>query len=160
MVMGGGLRAQYGNLMAPVGRAPKQLTSVVPDVYPSYRRLLHPVRSAAADGPGEIRWSTIAAEHFTSIDSGVRFNDLAGWRDGRGPPFPYSAPLRGSLTEEQCIALTEALDGFTSRPDQVWYCLWEGYGWPELPAPGQGPPRVHLEHEDCLLFTGAADSQR
>ena len=132
----------------------QQVGSVVPDVYPSYGRLLHPVRSAAADGPDEIRWSAIAAEHGTSIDSGVRFNDLVGWRDGRGPPSPYSAPLRGSLTEEQCIALTEALDGFTSRPDQVWYCLWEGYGWPELPAPGQGPPRVHLEHEDCLLFTG------
>ena len=127
---------------------------MVPDAYPSYGRLLHPARSARPDGPDEIRWSAIAAEHGMSIDSGVRFRDLVGWRDGPGPPFPYSAPLRGSLTEEQNIALAEVLAGFTTLPDKVWYCLWEGYGCPELPAPGQGPPRVHLEHEDCLLFTG------
>jgi hypothetical protein len=70
--------------------------SVVPDAYPSYGRLLHPARSARPDGPDEIRWSAIAAEHGMSIDSGVRFRDLVGWRDGPGPPFPYSAPLRGS----------------------------------------------------------------
>lgn len=131
-----------------------QVGSVVPDVYPAYGRLLHPARSARPDGPGEIRWSAIAAGHGTSIDSGVRFRDLVGWRDGPDPPFPYSAPLRGSLTEEQNIALAEVLAGFTSRPGKVWYCLWDGYGWPELPACGQGPPRVHLEHEDCLLFAG------
>jgi hypothetical protein len=116
--------------------------------------VLHPARSATSDGPDEIGWSQIAAERGTSIDSGVRFTDLVGWRDGPDPPFPYSAPLRGSLTEEQNIALAEILAGFTGRPGKVWYCLWDGYGWPELPAYGQGPPRVRLENEDCLLFTG------
>jgi hypothetical protein len=128
--------------------------AVVPDVYPSYGRLLHPARSALPGDPGEIRWSTIAAKRGIPIDGSTRFRELADWHDGPDPPPPYSAPLRGSLDEGQCIALAEVLAGFTSQSQAIWYLLWDGYGSPELPAPGQGPPRVHLGHEDCLLFTG------
>lgn len=136
------------------GEVPR-VGGVVPGVYPSYGRLLHPARSSMPSGPGEVRWSVIAAARGMSLDSGVRFRDLTGWRDGPEPPPPYDAPARGTLEEEQCVALAEVLAPFTSQPQVAWYCLWEGYGWPELPPPGQGPPRVRLGHEDCLLFTGA-----
>ena len=131
-----------------------QVGARVPDVYLAFGRLLHPARSAVPDGPGVIRWSQIAAARGLAIDSGVRFRELAGWRDGPDPPPPLAAPLDGSLDEEECLALGDVLARFTRRPGTVWYCLWDGYGWPELPAYGEGPPRVHLEHEECLLFTG------
>jgi hypothetical protein len=140
------------------GRRAMQVGAVVPDVYPSYGRLLHPARSATPGGPDKIRWSAISSERGVPLDSASRFRELTGWDDGPVPPQPYSAPLRGSLDEEECIALAEVLAGFTSQPEVVWYCLWDGYGWPELPAPGQGPPRVHLDHEDCLLFTGPLEA--
>lgn len=140
-------------LWSPQGGVP-QVGNVIPDVYPSYGRLLHPARSTEPDGPDQIRWSTISAERGVPIHSTVRFRELVGWRDGPDPPQPYSAPLRGSLDEEQCTVLAEILAKFTGEPQTAWYLLWDGYGWPELPPSGQGPPRVHLFNEDCLLFTG------
>ena len=135
------------------GRAGR-VAAVTPDEFPAYGRLLHPARMTRPGGQDRVRWSKIAADRGVSLDPAVRFRELTSWGKGPNPPQPYSAPLRGSLDEEQCAALAEVLAGFTSQPETIWYLLWEGYGWPELPPPGEGPPRVHLEHEDCLLFTG------
>jgi hypothetical protein len=137
----------------PANRAVR-VRSLVPDVYPSYGRLLHHARSAIPDEADHIRWSSIAAKNGTTIDSGARFRDLVGWHDGPAPPWPYDAPLRGTLDEDECLALAEILTAYTKTPQTIWYCLWDGLGWPELPPPRQGPPRVRIGHEDYLLFTG------
>lgn len=130
--------------------------SLVPEGYPAYGRLLHPAASAKPDEPTRWRWSDIATRHKRQIEPRIRFNTLVGWAETTDPPWPYLAPSRGSLDETSCQALVKILPAFTAEPELCWFCFWEGYGWPELPAPGEGAPRVPLAYSlDCLLFTGA-----
>ena len=130
--------------------------SLVPDGYPTYGRVLHAASSALGDE--KVRWSDIAAHHDRPLGAQTRFNELVDWHpapDRQSPPWPWEQPDRGSLTPGECEALAGILARHTTTPDRCWFCLWEGYGWAVLPAPGHGPPRVKLEHRDCLLFAGA-----
>ncbi len=132
-----------------------QVGAVVPDGYPAYGRLLHPAHRTDREGP--VRWSEIAAERGLSLDAEARFNDLVGWlpaRDGEDPPEPYEAPVRGSLGEDQCALLADILTGFTASPELCWFCLWDGYGWPELTYFREWAPRVKMPHRDYILFKG------
>ena len=129
--------------------------AVVPDGYPAYARLLHPAYRDDREGP--VRWAEIAAERGLELGAETRFNDVVGWvpaRDGEDPPEPYGAPHRGSLTKDQCALVAEVLAGFTASPELCWFCLWEGYGWPELDQFRGWPPRVKVPHRDCILFRG------
>ena len=129
--------------------------SLVPEGYPAYGRLLHPAHSTEPDGPERWRWSDIAAVQQRRMGPEIRFNELVGWEGTAAPPWPYQAPDDGSLDETACHALTEILPAFTTRPQSCWFCFWDGYGWPELPAHGEGPPRVPLAYGiDCLLLHG------
>lgn len=65
-----------------------QVGSLVPDGFPAYARLLHPARSALADGPATLRWADIATARGGSVGPETRFNELAGYspaRDGADP---------------------------------------------------------------------------
>jgi hypothetical protein len=133
--------------------------SLVPEGYQAYGRLLHPASSTEPGGPRRWRWSAIAAERGLGIGSDVRFNALIGWQGKGDPPPPYHLPQRGSLDRISCRILGTILSRFTAQPDLCWFCLWDGYGWPELPPPGVGPPRVQLAPSlECLLFSGQAGS--
>ena len=137
------------------GDGPMRVGCLVPEGYPAYGRLLHPARSTEPDGPDRWCWSDIAAVQQRRMDPEIRFNELVGWEGTADPPWPYQAPDDGSLDETACHALTEILPAFTTRPRSCWFCLWDGYGWPELPAHGEGPPRVPLAYSiDCLLLHG------
>jgi hypothetical protein len=136
-----------------------RIGSLVPDGYPAYGRLFHPASSELADGI--VRWSDIAAVRDRTVGPETRFNELVDWhpsREQQEPPWPWEQPDRGSLRPDECRALADVLAQHTTTPDRCWFCLWEGCGWAELPAPGHGPPRVRLEHRDCLLFAGAVGS--
>ena len=146
--------------LRPWRRGRLQVASLVPDGYEAYGRILHPARRS--DKPGRSRWATIGEERGIAIGPEVRFTALVGWvpaRDGQDPPAPYHAPACGTLRTEECARLAQLLARFTSTPEKCWFCLWEGYGWPELPPPGQGPPRAHLPYRDCILFS-APSSER
>jgi hypothetical protein len=141
----------------PWERGRLRIGSLVPEGYPAYGRILHPAYNAT--DYRRIRWSEIAERTARALDAETRFNELVGWRPGpdqQEPPSPWRQPVPGSLEPDECDALARVLAQHTSTPDRCWFCLWEGYGWPELPAPGTGPPRVHLEHRECLLFSGPA----
>jgi hypothetical protein len=72
----------------------------------------------------------------------------------RGPDEP---PRDGSLEEHECRILAEALAGFTTTPEQCWFCLWDGWGV-GLPAPDAGLPRVRNQYRNYFLFTGPVAS--
>jgi len=135
-----------------------RISSLVPEGFAAYGRILHAAGSAL--GEGVVRWSDIATTHDRVLDAQTRFNELVGWdlADDRQPPWPWQQPDPGSLTPDECHAVADVLARHTSTPNRGWFCLWEGYGWTELPAPGMGPPRVRLEHRDCLLFEGAVSA--
>jgi hypothetical protein len=65
----------------------------------------------------------------------TEYSDLVGWRwdaDHQSPPEPWGEPEQGSLRPEECAALAEVLSAYTTTPDDCWFCVWEGYRWPEL----------------------------
>ena len=63
-------------------------------------------------------------------------------------------PADGDMDPSDLAALVSVLSQWTDTPDQAWFCVWEGYGCPELPQQFKGPQRVPLEHRACLLCTG------
>jgi len=120
--------------LRPWGKGRLKVASLVPDGYEAYGRILHP--AGLSDKPGKLRWSAIADERGVAISPEVRFTALVGWvpvRDGQSPPEPYLAPAWGTLREDECARFAQVLARFTSTPEICWFCLWEGYGWPELP---------------------------
>jgi hypothetical protein len=141
--------------LRPWGKGLIQVASLVPDGYEAYGRVLH--AAGRTDRPGKVRWSSIAEERGLAMGPEVRFTSLVGWdisHHGQSVPEPYVAPAWGTLEDDECARLAEVLATFTSSPERCWFCLWEGYGWPELPPPGQGPPRAKFRHRDCFLFFG------
>ena len=142
--------------LRPWGKGLIGVASLVPDGYEAYGRVLPPARRT--DRPGKLRWSRIAEERGVAMGAGgaVHLPRRLGprTRRPRRARSPYVAPRWGTLEHDECARLAEVLVTFTSSPDRCWFCLWEGYGWPELPPPGEGPPRAKFPYRDCFLFAG------
>jgi hypothetical protein len=58
------------------------------------------------------------------------------------------------MDRDDLARLTAVVADWTTTPLDVWFCVWEGYGWPELPASDEGPPRVRLPHRNHFLGRG------
>jgi hypothetical protein len=129
------------------------VSSLVPADYPAHGRILH--RAWSTDG--DVRWAEIAAQKGQVLRAETRFNDLVGWhRDAhhQDPPSPWGQPDPGSLRPDECAAAAEVLAERTTTPDECWFCVWEGYGWPVLNRLDEQAPRVRFVHRSCLLFRG------
>jgi hypothetical protein len=156
------------------------VAAVVPDGFPAYVRILHPVR-----GPDNrpVRWAEVAAWSGRTMDRLVQFHAIArptAWMPRDPAPWDGQPPPDGNLPADLLGILCATLAEHTSTTDSCWCCLWDGYGWlsgspsvgilgrrGSLPVPPAFPPkvldgpRVRLPHRDYLLFTGplAAASQ-
>jgi hypothetical protein len=143
-----------------------RVRSMVPSGFDAYGRLLHPARSfdETRREYSSVRWAELARRRGIELRAETTFRSI-GWADpsvDRVNPARLVAglhcePADGNTEPEELASLVGFLAEWTSTPDTIWCCVWEGYGWNELPRPGEGPPRVHLEHRDCLLCTGTID---
>lgn len=153
------------------------VTGTVPDGYPAYARILHPVEFY--DGQtAPMTWAEVAAVTGRQMHPTVQWHRLIGaddpydhwsdvWRDGK--------PEVGNLALPALQALCDALADHTSTPDDCWFAMWEGWGQlsggrarvlltTDGPAPEEMPPlldpreraapRVHLPGRDHLLMRG------
>lgn len=132
-----------------------RLTSMLPSGFDAYARLLHPAYQLEHGADGElrsVRWSDLGKSRGIEPEGDVGFADLADWTpSGPHPPVGFThEPCRGTMDPLEYRVLAEVLDEWTLS-DVGWCCIWEGYGWPELPQQFQGPPRVRLAQRDCLL---------
>jgi hypothetical protein len=137
-------------------RSPKLVATLVPDAYPAHGRILHRTFHV---GLGPVRWSEIAAMAGRPLTAATEYTDLVGWHwtpDQSRPPEPWGEPEQGSLPSAECAAVAEVLSGFTTTPDDCWFCVWAGYGMPELERSRarSGAPLVGLKDRDCILFHG------
>jgi len=141
----------------------RRVDGLLPSGLAAYARLLHPAR----DGEGRLlRWSDVAAAIGHRMHAMVQWNELvtAPWQRGQ-------EAQQGNVPWVVLGPLAEHLRGATAHPEDVWLCLWEGWGWlhgspsvshlgsSELipPALGQevlASPRVQLPWRNYLLFQG------
>jgi hypothetical protein len=153
--------------LRPWGPAPATIASFLPTTFESYGRLLHPAYRRDASGHLEsVRWRDI-----TTPPESVALTAMTGFHERLGiPPQTLNGddvhvqqfgvhyePTDGGVDRNDLTRLTTVLTDWTSTPHDVWFCIWEGYGWPELPAPRDGPPRVRLPHRNHFLCHGDID---
>ncbi len=151
-----------------------EVTSVVPDGFESYARILHPCPDT--DG-GTVRWSRVAQWSGIPLRPGMQFTEIAFPEHTPDGPVPCDhGPVEGTLPRGDAAALTAPLAAHTSTPGTCWFCVWDGFGWdnwvpltfgdgdaPALP-PFRDPvpsevrdgPRVRLPHRDYFLYGGPA----
>jgi len=142
----------------------RTVDGLLPAGYAAYLRLLHPARDG---GDRLLRWSDVASSSGRRMHALVHWNELvdAHWQTGQ-------EPHQGTAPREVLGPLAEHLTSATAHPDDVWLCLWDGWGWlhgsPSVsrfgsnelipPALGHGvlaAPRVQLPWRDYLLFRGS-----
>jgi hypothetical protein len=146
--------------------------SLVPDVFPSYARLFHPVD----DEGGRRTWADVAAENGRIVHPEMQFHEISRLR---GAPRPNAVQIDhrvrwGSLPGRELELLAGVLTPHTTTPDRCWWCVWDGYaqlhgspavggvtstgraGFVPPTAPGEvlAGPRVSVPQRSYFLLTG------
>jgi hypothetical protein len=150
------------------------VASIVPDGFPAYVRILHPVR---APGGRPVRWAEVAAWSGRTMHRLAQFHAISQPSPAAAPPGPApwdgEAPPDGNLPAGLLRTLCATLTEHTGTAECCWFCLWDGYGWlhgsPSVAILGPGGPipvppalprevlhgqRDRLPGRDYLLFTG------
>jgi hypothetical protein len=152
-------------LAVPMGST---VTSIVPEGFEAYLRILHPAEVPGCGDAGEprrVRWSEVASWTGMSLGNDARFHSVALPPEAREPsdhPVCYP-PGRGGLTEADCAALVPILRANSTDPDDCRFCLWEGYAWQgrqsyPIPRHVLDGPRVHLPMRDYVLYQGPVEA--
>lgn len=100
--------------------------SVVPDIFPAYARVLHPV---IEDGVRRT-WAEIAIENERLVHPEMQLHEISRSRH-QPPPDRYHMDDRvewGSLPRPELEALRDLLAPHTTTSGRAWCCIWEGYG--------------------------------
>lgn len=121
--------------------------SLVPPVFAAYARILYPARGA---GGRLVRWSEVAGWSGRIYHPRMQFEPLATPAEGGGTgPKPWDGYAPGE-DRAHVPALAKVLQGHTTTPDRIWYCVWEGYG----DVVPQSTARVRRQARDYLLYAG------
>jgi hypothetical protein len=132
----------------------EDMTSLVPEGFEAYARVLHPATSGYPDG-NRVTWAEIAATTGRTVHAEVQWPHLAftgeirNINDLQRPPdgAPWrSPPEEGSLDLAETTTLVGVLREHTTTPERCWFGFWEGWGglrtdikeapWFELPSRG------------------------
>ncbi len=105
--------------------------SVIPEGFDAYVRLFHPAVRYQAGEEVSVRWAEIAAANGRAVHPGMQWPHISGVWEHSGENAPGlwdQEPEVGTLPRSYAARLGELLAGFTSTPDQVWFCVWAGWG--------------------------------
>lgn len=105
--------------------------SIIPDGFDAYVRLLHPAFRDEASGEVPVTWAEIAAANGRVVHSEMQWPNISGvWEHSwNGAPGLWDRkPEIGSLPRNYAVILAELLAEYTSSPDRVWFCVWDGWG--------------------------------
>ncbi|MCK9894219.1 hypothetical protein [Frankia sp. AgB32] len=99
-------------------------------------------------GGRRYRWPEIAEHQGVALTAETRYLDLIAGSDRWGRPSD------GGLDAHETAALARVLSRFTTSPEQVYFCLWEGFGLPATRARENRPTRVRTPHRAYRLLAG------
>jgi hypothetical protein len=138
----------------------------VPSGYPAYARICHP----AVDREGRrVSWAEVAGATGRCVHPLMQWHALVGSPDYlnmRGSMWSGEDPDRGNLMPEVLRRLCDLLGEHTADAGTCFFCLWDGWGWPDdagfslasgLRSPLSRDARhlVRLPYDrSYLLFTG------
>jgi hypothetical protein len=173
-----------GPLLVPWEGDRYPITILVPAGFEAYARILHPV-DVPENGGRLIRWADVAAWSGLPLRADAQFHSVALPPADPGRPYPYGGqgPREGTLYTEDARVIAAIAGGWTSTPQNCWFCTWDGFGWdaastsalssggangapPErvaepgrdpVPAPVREGPRVRLPNREYLLYRGPAE---
>jgi hypothetical protein len=163
------------------------ITIVIPDGFEAYARVLHPV-DTPENGGSLVRWADVAAWSGRPLRADAQFHSIALPPDDPGRPYPFDGqgPWEGTLYTADARVLATVARGWTTTPEDCWFCVWDGFGWdgvsvsavftsdedsdgeepPEaveeprqdpVPGPVRDGPRVSLPNREYLLYRGPAE---
>jgi hypothetical protein len=139
--------------------------SVVPDIFPAYARVFHPVH----DERGRRTWGEVAGENGRIVHPEMQFHEISRPLDAARPDGHYmeDAVDWGSLPLRELDLLAGLLAPHTTTPDRCWWCVWDGYGFLHggaavgFTSPTVAPPealrgpRVSIPNREYYLLEGA-----
>lgn len=105
--------------------------SVIPDGFDAYARLFHPATRYEAGEEVRVSWSEIAAANGRTVHPEMQWPHISGVWEHSEPASPGlwdEEPEVGTLPLSYAARLSELLVSFTSTPDRIWFCVWEGWG--------------------------------
>ena len=134
--------------------------SLLPNRFQAYARVFHPAyRNNDKEQP--VRWSTVASWTGRIVHPLMQFQRVAGLAEGphviEPDPSWGSHPTIGSIPEAECRTLVETLRGFTTIPENRYFCHWEGSENLDTRLYKAGS-RVNAPHRSHLLFRGPIDA--
>jgi hypothetical protein len=163
------------------------ITILIPGGFEAYARVLHPV-DVPDDGGRLVRWADVAAWSGLPLRADAQFHSIALPPTDPGRPYPFhgQGPWEGFLDTGDAKALAAIARGWTTTPEDCWFCVWDGFGWdaaavsavftadgeadgeepPEVveqprtdPLPGwvRDGPRVSLPNREHLLYRGSVE---
>ncbi|MGH9101648.1 MAG: hypothetical protein ACRDYD_01475 [Acidimicrobiales bacterium] len=152
------------------------VSSVVPDGFEAYARVLHPAEEAGR-GTRLVRWAQVSAWSGLPLRPDTQFHGVALPAERPGEPAPWRSqgPSEGRLYLPDAEALCEQLRRFTTTPEECFFCLWDGYAFGGVPLTAQGAPPaaplpdpvpsavrsgpvVALPQREYLLYTGPVEA--
>jgi hypothetical protein len=118
-------------------------TSIVPDGFDAYARILHPAQ-LPADGRQLVRWSEVAGWSDTPMSDRVQWHDISlpKIKPSSEPPWRGQGPSEGSPYVADVDALIDDLADYTSGSERIFFCVWVGYlgGGAAVFTPVGSPP--------------------
>jgi hypothetical protein len=143
---------------------PGTVASIVPAVFESYVRILHPAVRYAGDDDIEVSWAEVAAHNGTVAHPLMQWPAITGSWDyvsvASQSPVWDDAPSVGHLPVAVAGRLSLVLGRHTGTPQACVFGRWHGFGY-DLPSPDV-PPRLLLRggHDVVLVRGTVADAGR
>ena len=139
--------------------------SLIPEIYESYARVLHPAERNHEGVEEDVSWAEVATHYGKRIHPEVQWRsfEVAGATTKDATAFEIFDPSEGSLPKRQVAPLATLLARHTTNPSEAWFCVWAGWGAlairPEGTAMltrGKGPGRIRR----MLAITRSARPRR
>jgi hypothetical protein len=164
-------------IAAELTGTPGSVTSVVPNRFDGYVRILHPAETHAGE---PVTWAEVAEAVGSSMHACRQWHVLVGSSDTdtfEGSNWEGAPPERGDLESDVLGPLCKILGGHTSDPADCFFGLWIGLVWEAWevacpPSSGSGEendrrlnsvsrsvdeidgPRLELPGREYVLLTG------
>ena len=143
---------------------PGTVAAILPAVFESYARVLHPATRYAGDDDIEVPWAEVAAHNGTVAHPLMQWPAITGSWDHVSltsqPPLWDDAPSVGHLPVAVAGRLAGVLARHTATPQACVLGRWDAFGY-DLPSPDV-PPRLLLRggHDVVLVRGTVADACR